>query len=248
MIPGGYAAGTLRDRHEWAEGLVTITVEAAIQPFKPGQFVNLGLVVDGAFVNRAYSLASPPGAPLEFYVARIEEGGFTPRLFDNALGSALYVEVRAHGFFTLDYVPPARELWCVATGTGLGPFLSILRAEETWHRFERVVVVHGARVAPHLAYQDTLAEIAAARDGRLTYVPVLSREASDACLPGRVTDAYVSGALEARAGIALDPARSHVMLCGNPEMIADMSERLAARGLRRHRVRKPGHVTIEKYW
>jgi ferredoxin--NADP+ reductase len=248
MIPKGYAAGELEQRHLWAEGLMSITVRARIEAFEPGQFVNLGLVVDDMFTYRAYSLASPPEAPPEFYVARIDEGGFTPALFQTAVGSTLYVEARAHGFFTLDYVPDARDLWCVATGTGLGPFLSILRAETAWRRFERIVVVHGAHAASHLGYRRTLAEIGEAHDGRLTYVPVVSRQSPPDCLQGRVTDAYARGALEARAGVALSPDTSHVMLCGNPGMISEMSELLAARGLNRHRVRKPGHVSIEKYW
>lgn len=248
MIPKGYVQGELAERRVWAEGLVSITARAEIEPFKPGQFVNLGLVVDDLFVSRAYSLASPPGAAPEFYVARIEQGGFTPALFETPVGAPLYVEARAYGFFTLDYVPAARDLWCVATGTGLGPFLSILRGNEVWHRFERVLVVHGVRFERHLGYRRTLAELGAARNGRLTYVPVLSRETSPDCLHGRVTEVCASGALEAQAGIALSPQVSHVMLCGNPAMIAEMSELLAARGLTRHRVRKPGHVTSEKYW
>jgi ferredoxin--NADP+ reductase len=164
-------------------------------------------------------------------------------------GDPLLVERKPQGFFTLKWVPEARELWCVATGTGLGPFLSILRSPELWQRFERVVVAHGARDALHLPHRDDLDVLAAEHPGALVSVGLVSREpGTSGLLHGRVTTALADGSLERAAGTSIDANRTHVMLCGNPEMVEEMISLLAARGLKKHRVRNPGHITVEKYW
>jgi ferredoxin--NADP+ reductase len=124
----------------------------------------------------------------------------------------------------------------------------MLRAGEVWQRFERVSVVHGARTQSHLAYADEIAALSAAHPGRLAYSQLVSGDAPGDALPGRVTTAFADGSLERRAGLTLDPERSHLMLCGNPDMILELTAVLATRGLRKHRVRTPGHITAEKYW
>jgi len=245
----GWLEGRLTDRREWAAGLATLRVEAAIEPFVPGQFTNLALELPGGIERRSYSMASPPGQPLEFLVTTVEEGRLTPALLALRPGDSVLVERKPQGFFTLGWVPEARELWLVATGTGLGPFLSILKSGAPWPRFERVILVHAARDPAHLAHRDELRELADRRAGQLQLVFAVTREAAPAgMLHGRVTTLLADGSLERAAGRSLDPEASHVMLCGNPAMIEEMTALLAARGLRRHRVRKPGHVTIEKYW
>lgn len=244
----GFEQGRVAARRDWAPGLITLTVEAAIEPFNAGQFVNLGLEIDGQFVRRSYSIASVPGAPLEFYVKEVPGGALTPQLTRLEPGASVWVERKPQGFFTLAYVPPCRELWLVATGTGLGPFLAMLRGGELWQRFERVSVVHGARYVNHLSYADELAALSAKHAGRLSYTQLVSGGSPGHALPGRVTTAFADGSLEARAGLTLDPDRSHLLLCGNPDMILELTAVLANRGLRKHRVRTPGHITSEKYW
>lgn len=243
-----FVEGRVAARQDWAEGLMTLTVEAPVGPFKPGQFLNLGLPLGEEPIFRAYSLASAPGAPLEFFLSEVESGTFTPSLFQTRVGDPVLVDPMPHGFFTLDWVPEAEELWLIATGTGLGPFISMLRSGEPQRRFRRVVVVHGVRRAAHLAYAAEIGALAKALEGRLVWVPLVSRDTPPpGALAGRVTTALVEGRLEAVAGPLL-AERAHVMLCGNPEMVDEMFELLAARGMRRHRARKPGHITVEKYW
>ena len=244
----GFAAGQVVARRDWAPGLTTLTVDAVIQPHAPGQFVNLGLEHGEELVRRSYSIASAPGAPLEFYLKEVPGGALTPELVRLPVGARVLVEQKPQGFFTLDYVPPCRDMWFVATGTGLGPFVAMLRSAEVWRRFERVVVVHGARRVEHLSYGDELAALATEHLGRFQRVAVVSGGAHGEALPGRVTTAFADGSLEARAGFSLDPERSHLMLCGNPDMILELTALLANRGLRKHRVRAPGHITAEKYW
>ncbi len=236
-------------RHDWAEGLMTLGLDTPIEPFEPGQWVNLALPVGGEMVRRAYSLASAPAERPEFYLSLIPDGALSPGLFALAPGDSIEIETTAYGFFTLRWVPPAEELWLVATGTGLAPFMSILRDEEVWERFRRLVLVHGVRESAHLGYRDEILERSKAHEEKLAYVAVVSREpqAKDA-LHGRVTTAFASGELERAAGIELSPERSHVMLCGNPEMITELTSLGESRGLLRHRQRKPGHITAERYW
>lgn len=236
-------------RRDWAAGLATLGLDGALETFRPGQFVNLGLEVGGELVRRAYSLSSAPGAPPEVFLNEVESGALTPSLFRLAPGDRVLMEQKPQGFFTLDWVPPADELWLCATGTGLAPFVSMLRSGEPLQKFLRVVLVHGVRQADQLAYADELDSMVANSRGRLAYIGVVSRQ-PDATnvLHGRITTALASGELERAAGLRISPEHSHVMLCGNPSMIEELTAQLATRGLRRHRQRKPGHVTSERFW
>lgn len=244
-----FVNGRVLARRDWVEGLITLTIEAEIQPFKPGQFLNLGLRIGDHTSLRPYSMASAPGAPLEFYLSEVEEGDFSPSLCCLQPGDSLLVDPKPNGFFTLDWVPEARDLWLMATGTGLGPFISMLRAGELFRKFAHVVVVHGVRSVSALGYSNEIEDLAARNPGRLTYVPAVTRDnASAGVTRGRITSALLDGRLERAAGRELADHTSQVMLCGNPGMVEEMLKILAGRGLLRHRTRRPGHVTIEKYW
>jgi ferredoxin--NADP+ reductase len=200
-------------------------------------------------LGRPYSFVNPPQrGPHEFYFIVVPEGPLSPRLAALQAGDSLWLGPRANGFFTVGEVPAAEALWCVSTGTGIGPFLSMLRTDEPWEKFDRVVLVHGVRYARELTYQDAIGEIRDARRGAFTYVAMVTREAHAAAMPGRITAAIADGRLEARASLALTAENAHVMLCGNPEMIEDAQKVLAQRGMRRHRRREPGHITLETYW
>jgi ferredoxin/flavodoxin---NADP+ reductase len=238
---------TVARRLDWAPGLMTLQLMAHAD-FRPGQFMNLGLHLPSGFVSRSYSLASAPGAPLEVLLARVGDGALTPALFELQPGAAVFLDAKPQGFFTFDYVPPHRELWLLATGTGLGPFLSMLRSGAAFERAERVVLVHGTRGAAELAHRTELEALVAERGGAFRYVPVLSRHPEPELLQGRLTAALGSGDLERRAETPLSAESAHVMLCGNPAMIDDVIAQLAERGLKRHRQRSPGHITTEKYW
>ncbi|HEU4580013.1 MAG TPA: ferredoxin--NADP reductase [Polyangiaceae bacterium] len=236
-------------RRVWADGLMSLTLDRTVSPFVPGQYINLGLDLAGERQKRSYSIASGVGKPTELYLSRVPGGVLTPALFELGEGDPLWVDDRPLGFFTLQYVPEARHLWLVATGTGLGPFLAMLEEEEIWRRFSRVVLVHGVRELAHLGYSERLAERARERPAQFAYVPLVTREAPPpGGLQGRVPQLIESGELESRAGLQLEPETTHVLLCGNPNMLSDAQTVLAARGLVKHRPRKPGHVSVESYW
>jgi ferredoxin--NADP+ reductase len=145
-------------------------------------------------------------------------------------------------------VAGGEHLWLLATGTALGPFLSILKTEATWRRFQRVVLVHAVRHAEELGYQDQIASLLAQHAGKFVFVPFVSREKADFALDGRIPKAIADGRLEARAGIALSAQASRLMVCGNPEMVTDTVHALQERGLKKHRRREPGQISVENYW
>ncbi len=228
----------------WTPGLFTLWVDEAAS-FAPGQFARLGLLLDGQPVFRAYSIATPPSVPLGFYVVEVPDGALTPSLAALEPGDAVWLDRKILGHFTLERVPSADVLWCLATGTGLAPFLSMLADGAVFERFSRVVLVHGVRHAADLGHREEIAAVAARAP--LTVVHALTRERADGCLHGRLPALLADGSLEAAAGVAID-ARSQVMLCGNPGMITDVTALLAARGLSRNTPRSPGHVHTERYW
>lgn len=224
-----------------------------LPPFEPGQWATLGLPDPegaGKFLKRVYSIASAPGQPhLEFYIQLVKEGGFTTRLWHLHPGDALWVAPNIAGFFTLEPVPAGADLALVATGTGLAPFVSMLRHPPCC-RWRRCVVVHGARNVSELGYRDELTARAAG-DPSLTYLPLVTREPEGAAwtgLRGRVQSVLEGDAWARAVGAPLDPASWHVFLCGNPEMIDDLDARLKALGFTHHRRSAPGNLHFERYW
>ncbi|NEX20152.1 ferredoxin--NADP reductase [Thiorhodococcus mannitoliphagus] len=235
-------------KHQWAEGLYSLQFDAPIADFTAGQYIKVGLDIEGERVGRPYSLVNPPQQrPLEIYFNEIPEGPLTPPLSALNPGDEVWLTGTASGIFTLETVQPAETLWMLATGTGLGVYLSILRTPAPWERFKRVILVHGVRVSTDLAYAETLNELASQHGDRFTYLPAISRETHSGTLHGRITDLLNDGQLEDRADATITPETSHVMLCGNSAMIKEAKGILEARGLTRHRRQEPGHYTTEGY-
>ncbi|CAG0972627.1 Flavodoxin/ferredoxin--NADP reductase [Burkholderiales bacterium] len=245
--------GRVAARRAWTDTLHSVEVDTTGLAFTAGQFARLALPAPPGdkepMIGRPYSFVNPPHAPRhEFYFNVVPGGPLSPRLAALEPGDPLWLGPRANGFFCVSEVPQADALWCLATGTGLGPFLSILRTAEPWEKFERVVLVHAVRHASALSYGDTIAGIAREHAGAFAFVPVVSREAHAGALAGRIPALIADGRLEARAGVPLTADNAHAMLCGNPAMVDDVQATLATRGMRRHRRKEPGHVTVETYW
>lgn len=245
--------GKLVGKKHWTDRLVSIEIAAPEVTFVAGQFGRLGLPAPPGskeeVVGRPYSFVNPPGSPHhEFFFNVVPEGPLSPRLAVLDAGDSVWLMPNANGFFTMAEVPEAEVLWCISTGTGIGPFLSILRTAEPWEKFARVVLVHAVRSAADLAYRDVIDRVLRQHPGVFTYVPVVSREPYPGALPGRIPALIPDGRLESRAAQALSAANAHVMLCGNPAMVDDVQAVLAARGMKRHRRREPGQITLETYW
>ncbi len=232
----------VENRH-WTDTLFSLRVEGAQPAFQAGQFVRIALDIEGQRVARAFSFVNPPQDPtLEFYGVIVPEGPLSPRLAKLRSGDTLHVAGNPAGFLVLAEVPDAETLWLISTGTGLAPFLSILRTETPWKRFRNIVVVHAVRYARELTYREVI------QGTKARYVSFVSREAAPGSLAGRIPAAITDGRLEKAVGVALAPETSHVMLCGNPQMLKDATAALAARGMRKHRRRIPGHISVESFW
>lgn len=243
--PDTWQKARIIDRREWDDGLFTARLDV-VRYFKAGQFATLGLEVDGEPIKRAYSLSSSPGSNLEVYVIEVEDGQLSPRLWRLAVGDEIWLRDKIAGLFTLDRVEPGGTLWLVATGTGLAPYVSMLRHRMVFELFERVVVVHGARTGPQLGYRDELERFVASHG--LVYVPATTRAEVEGALHGRITDLFESGALEEAVGAELAGEGHQVMLCGNPAMVDDMRGLLEARDLSLWLPKRPGQIHIERYW
>jgi len=247
--PNRWSQGRVYALRRWTEKLYSVQVEADVQPFLAGQFTKLALQIDADFVERPYSYVNAPHEmPLEFYFVTVPDGPLTLAMTGLKSGEPLWVMRKPSGFLTLNEVPAARHLWMLSTGTAIGPFLSILKTEEPWQRFERIVLVHAVRMAEELSFADSIESFAARHPRQFQFVPFVSREQTGFALPGRIPAALQSSLLEQRAGLEIHPESSQIMICGNPEMVKETSGILQARGLERNRRRTPGHITLENYW
>ncbi len=239
------------ENRRWSDALFSLRVRPAAGDaglrFEAGQFVRIALDVDGERIARPFSFVNPPEDPvLEFYGVIVPGGPLSPQLARLEAGDRLYVADNPAGWLILSEVPPAEDLWLVATGTGIAPFLSMLRTPAPWQRYRRVILVHGARRASELVYGDLILELRS-RHEQFRHLSFVSRQGHPDSLAGRIPAALADGRLEAAAG-AISPQRSQFMLCGNPDMLRDMTAALAARGLKKHRRRSPGQITVESFW
>ncbi len=236
-------AKVVENRH-WTEALFTVRVEGAPLAFEAGQFVRIALDIGAERIVRPFSMVNAPDEPaLEFYGVVVPQGPLSPRLAALRAGDTLFVAPNPAGFLVHAEVPAADTVWLVSTGSGIAPFVSMVRSGAPWQRFRNVVVVHAVRHARELAYRS---EIQSRRN--LRYVPVVSREDAPGCLRGRIPELVRDGRLEAAAGLELSPKHAQVMLCGNPDMLKDTTAVLLERGMRKNRRRTPGHITVESFW
>ena len=241
--------GKVVENKHWTDLLYSLRIEADIDPFVAGQYGRLGLEVDDQIVGRPYSFVNAPHEPLhEFYSIKVSDGPLSPKLAELDAGDSVYIDKRVNGFFTLNEVPEGRDMWMLATGTALGPFLSILQSEEVWQRFENVVLVHAVRFKNELTYQDTSADLKYQFKDRFQFIPFVSREEVEFTLPGRIPAAIANGQLEEKANMQFSAEHSQVMLCGNPDMLIDTRSALKEIGLKKNLRRSPGQITTESYW
>ena len=233
----------------WNGHLFTLQIQADFALFTAGQFTSLALDIDGERVARPYSFLSSPGQqPAEFFFYTATGGVLSNALFKLQPGDTLWVKQHANGFFTLDEVPEARDLWLLGTGTGVAPYYSILGTDEPWQRFDNIVLVNAVRIEADLQYLDLVEQLKAQHKKQFKFQAFVSRETVAGALPGRIPAAIADGALEQATGLQLDPEYSQVMLCGNPDMVKDTIEILSDRDFKRNRRRTPGHITVENYW
>ena len=239
--------------HRWTNTLFSFTMtRPAHFKFTAGQFARIGIKVGDELVVRAYSVVSSPfDETLEFFSIVVPEGAFTSNLQHLKVDDDIYLEKIPYGFLTLAryQLPLPKDLWLLGTGTGLAPFISMLQDFETWSKYESITLVYSVRTDSELAYATRIQEIAETFGEGHTgfkFVPIVTRD-PQAVLHDRLPILIENGALEQAVGYQLNPATSHVMLCGNPQMVEDTKEALKARGLTMNR-RGEGNIAVENYW
>jgi len=261
---------TVTMRYEINHGLLVlqVTPDEELPPFRAGQYTVLGLPGSAPrshyaeseeppadpdrLIKRAYSIASSSlqGRFFEFFVALVRTGALTPRLFALQQGDRIWLGRKVVGMFTLDDVPAGHDVIFVATGTGLAPYISMLRSRYAFDAGHRTVIVHGSRVSYDLGYRSEL-EGLAARYENVTYLPIIDEPHRDPGWTGEVgfvNKHFDDGRVEAALGHRLDPNTTSVFLCGNPQMIEGMREKLEGLGLRTHKRKDPGQIFIEEFW
>jgi ferredoxin/flavodoxin---NADP+ reductase len=240
--------------HHWTDRLFSFTTtrDPALR-FSNGHFTMIGLRVNGKPLLRAYSVVSANYEEhLEFLSIKVPDGPLTSRLQHIQVGDSIIVGRKPTGTLVVDYLLPGKRLYLFGTGTGLAPFLSIVRDPETYDKFESVVLVHGVREVAELAYRDYLMKELPEHEflgelvrDKLKYYPTVTREAFEH--QGRITDLINNGRLAADLGLpALDPAHDRAMLCGSPAMLKDLKALLEARGFKEGNTTTPGDFVIER--
>ncbi|MCX5591822.1 ferredoxin--NADP reductase [Alcaligenes endophyticus] len=241
--------------HHWNDTLFSFTTtrDKALR-FHNGHFVMLGLEVDGKPLMRAYSIASANYEEnLEFLSIKVPDGPLTSRLQHLKEGDTVLVSRKPVGTLVIDDLKAGRNLFLLGTGTGLAPFMSIIKDPETYERFEKVVLVHGVRFVSELAYADFIQNELPNNEffgelvrEKLLYYPTVTREPFRN--EGRITQALESGKLCQDLGLpAIDPAQDRAMLCGSPSMLADLSAMLDSFGfVVSAGVGQPGDYVIER--
>ncbi len=240
--------------HHWTDRLFTFTTtrDPALR-FSNGHFTMIGLRVNDKPLLRAYSIVSPNYEEhLEFLSIKVPDGPLTSRLAHIQVGDTIIVGKKPTGTLLCDYLLPAKRLYLLSTGTGLAPFMSIIRDPETYERFEQVILVHGVRQVDELAYHDLLVDhlpkhefLGAYIKDKLLYYPTVTRETY--VNMGRVTEVLENGKLAADLGLpALDRENDRVMICGSPAMLRDLKQMLEARGFAEGNTTRPGDFVIER--
>ncbi len=229
---------TVTHVHHWNETLFSFrTTRTSGLRFENGHFVMIGLEVNGKPLMRAYSIASPNyQEELEFFSIKVENGPLTSRLQHLKVGDPLLVSDKPVGTLIIHDLKPGKNLYLFGTGTGLAPFMSIIRDPETYEHFEKVVLIHGVRLVSELAYQDYITKelpndefLGEMVRNKLIYYPTVTREAYRN--QGRLTDLVESGKLFTDIGLPpLNPETDRGMICGSPSMLADTRAMLDKRG------------------
>lgn len=240
----------LVSRTDWNDHLFSLRFSCDDFPkFKAGQFTKVGVEQDGKVVSRPYSLVNgPDDNELEIIAVPVAEGVLSPKLHTLQIGASLKVMSPATGFLVLDEVPKSRDLWLMATGTGVGPFLSILASGQAWHSFENIILVYGARYQQDLAYMPLIETWLQQYPDKFRFVAVVSREEPASGMQGRIPILLKTLTIQEQVGLDIHPEHSQVMLCGNPAMIEDATQTLVELGLSKHLRRSPGQISMERYW
>jgi len=238
--------------NKWSDNLFSIILKAPILPFIAGQFAKISIKDEqGKNIQRAYSYVnSPNDKNLEFYITLIPNGKITLKLYNLKPLDTIMISKKSFGFFTLKEIPSSELLWMFATGTAIGPYCSILKEKQKdIDRFKQIILVYAVRYSRELNYFPFLKNLMRTYNNKLKIITIVSREKHLCSLSGRIPDLIKNNVIEDQTGFKIKPKNSHVMLCGNPNMVKDTLNLLKeTRNMKKHFRRCPGHITTENYW
>ncbi|WP_348666429.1 ferredoxin--NADP(+) reductase [Arsenophonus symbiont of Ornithomya chloropus] len=242
--------GKIIKNQKWNNSLFSLIINASIEPFIPGQFAKLALEINGERIQRAYSYVNAPNEKkLEFYLIKIPSGKLSPHLAILNTGDSIYITKKSSGFFLLEKLPTAKNLWMLSTGTAIGPFLSILQFGKDLSRFYQIILVHAVRYSKDLSYLPLIKKLEKKYKGKLKIQIIVSRENITGALNGRIPKLIENGQLEKSVQTTINRSDSHVMLCGNPNMVKDTQNLLKMqRGMKKNLRTQLGQITSEQYW
>ena len=244
-----WVQGEVVDVKHWTETLYSVKVSAPNVEFIAGQYTKVSLSINDQEVARPYSFVNSPNEDiLEFYSVSVPNGPLSTAMQKLKEGDNINVGPKGNGFLILNEIPITENIWMLATGTAIGPYLSILKTKDSWTKFKKVVLVHAVRYEKELTYQDTIRDIKDQYGDRFIYISYVSREETNTSLKGRIPKDIGNGVLEKEANIQMNADNTHVMICGNPAMLKDTTVELKKIGLKKHRRSSPGHITTENYW
>ena len=240
--------------HHWTDRLFSFTTTRSQSlRFSNGHFTMIGLRVDGKPLLRAYSIVSPNyQETLEFLSIKVPDGPLTSRLQHIQPGDSVIVGHKPTGTLLIDYLLPGKRLYLLGTGTGLAPFMSIIRDPDTYEKFDQVILVHGCRLVSELAYRDYITQELPQHEflgdmvsSQLKYYPTVTREPFPT--QGRIPELIESGRMARDLGLPdLHPQLDRVMLCGSPEMLKSIKEVLEKRGFKEGNTTTPGDFVVER--
>jgi len=245
---------TVLSVHHWTDRLFSFTTTRdETLRFSNGHFTMIGLRVEGKPLLRAYSIVSANYEDhLEFLSIKVQDGPLTSKLQHIKVGDKIVVGKKPTGTLLIDYLLPGKNLYLFGTGTGLAPFLSIVRDPETYEKFEKVILVHGVREVAELAYHDYLTQelpnhefLGEMVTEQMLYYPTVTREPFRN--QGRVTDLIESGKMQLDLGMPkFDPATDRAMMCGSPALLKDLKAILEKRGFIEGNTTKQGDFVVER--
>ncbi|CAL4324661.1 FAD-binding oxidoreductase [Buchnera aphidicola] len=236
---------------KWNQKLFKIILHAPISPFIAGQFSKFSIKNhENKNIYRIYSYVNAPNnTNLEFCITRIPNGIMTNQLYRLKPGDIINISKYSAGFFTINEIPSCEILWMFATGTAVGPFCSILQDGKGLDKFKKIILTYATKYKDELIYKKLIQKIQKKYYNKLILQTITSQEKDPGSLQGRIPKLLKNQAIENNVGYIMHKNNSHVMLCGNPDMVKDTTSVLIKyKNLQKHFRRKPGHISQENYW
>ncbi|CAL4324842.1 FAD-binding oxidoreductase [Buchnera aphidicola] len=236
----------------WKKNLLNLVLQASIKKFVAGQFAKLLIKnsQNNTKIQRAYSFVNPPSSKkIEFYITLIKHGKMSQQFKKINENTKILITQKSFGFFTLKEVPSYKNLWMFSTGTAIGPYFSILQEKQDIKRFSQLILIHSVRYFSDLKYLDVIKKLKKHYKKKLIVLITISREKKNGFLYGRIPHLILNDTIEKYTNIHMNNKNSHVMLCGNPNMVKDMFNILQKKKKMTKNLRqKPGNITRENYW